>query len=324
MARSRSSNFPQLGGEPVSVHRVDAAGEPKFTKAGRADMGLKFPGNVDLKDPVAVRAAVGNFAHSLESAPVRTHLTGAQWYPKVHDAVSKGIGVRGFMSHAEDRHLSGAGIVAAVSPNMDWDRGNIDAFGELSKIKSKTWDSILAADPHGKSDAAKASRAAAQEHVRGMSISAAPIGNLQKAGRLIRGEDPETVLPRGTAPKTNSFMHNIADPANPHHVTIDGRAFDTLTNRMRPWETGRGIGTANLARGTSRYEDAANVVKGVAAIHGIHPSEAQAISWEHVKYNLEQDSGARKQGPARRGQPYFDTETGAPALHHALGAQFRR
>jgi hypothetical protein len=307
-------NFPQLGGEGERYHIIDKKGRPKMTEAGNPDTAIRFGGMPNFHDPAVFEMALTNFTHSIASASKGEHASGSEWYPKVHEAVRKGIRGGHFLGGSPDKMLAGAGIVAAVSPNMDWERSNIHAFKELRGIDSGGWDTIMGAQK-GEHARAVASRGAAREVVRGMSIGSAGIGSLQRAGRIIAGEDPEDVMdPRG-GPKTHNFMHNIHDPSDARFATIDGRAFDTMTNRVRPWETGRGISSAALKRGTSRYEESRNVVIQAASNFGIHPSAAQAISWEHVKQGIERQGGTRTVGPNRLGQPYFDPHTGHPAAH---------
>ena len=54
------------------------------------------------------------------------------WYGQVHDAVGKsGLGL-----------TRGAGIVAAVSPNMDFENNNIHALREVQEMKPEHWDLI--------------------------------------------------------------------------------------------------------------------------------------------------------------------------------------
>ena len=91
-------------------------------------------------------AAMQNFAHSIRTAHPEAVARGARWYPQVHEAVSKGIrgrGSRGFLSGSSDKVLAGAAIVAAVSPNMDWDTANIHAFDELKGLRSEHWYAIM-------------------------------------------------------------------------------------------------------------------------------------------------------------------------------------
>lgn len=312
--RQAAPSFPQIGGAGTTRHVHNKAGEPKFNPSGSPELAMSFP-YADLSDPSNYADAAINFAHSLSTAPPESVAEGAVWYPKVRDAVQKGVRTRGFLGGSPNKVLSGAAMVAAVSPNMDWDNSNINAFDEIRGLKGHQWADIMGARTDD-SAAGHASRAAARLHVQGLSLSRAPLGGLQKVGRLIQGEDPNDVMNPRTGPKTHRFMHNIADPENEQYATIDGRAFDTITNRAMPWTSGRGIEGANLPSGKlTRYEHAENVVRDVAAAHGMLPSAAQATSWANVKYNIEQ-VGGRKMGPPRVGQPYYDPYTGEPALHN--------
>lgn len=326
-----TERFPQLGGEGKRKHTVSAeTGELKYEPSGRPETSIKFGKMPTFADDVTHRVAVTNLLHAYEGAHgTAAALSGKLWYPKVHEAVSKGVRTRGFLAGHEDRHLAGAGIVAAVSPNMDWERSNIDAFKELKSISSEGWKHIMAApSQHAEGGRSEKRLQAASDVVRGMSVSSASVSNLQKAGRIIHGEAVHEVLNPRTAPKTFNFAHNIHDPSNTDYVTIDGRAFDTLTNRARPWETGRGISSSHLKKGTSRYEHAADVFQGLGREVGAPSSEIQAVSWEHVKQNVERLGGTRKQGPERLGQPYFHPVTGEPSVHdisqhrHLLSSQF--
>ena len=333
--RSAAEKYPQLGSEAERYQvRSAKTGEPKYEASGWPETALRFSTMPDLGDPVIHRVALGNLAHAYEMASPESVASGKVWYPKVHEAVTKGIGGgrSAFLRGQSNRHLAGSGLVAAVSPNMDWERSNIDAFQELKSIKSHEWDRIMAApSQHEEGRGSRSGQRRMQEAkdvVAGMSISSASISNLQKAGRIIRGESVEDVLPPRSAPKTFSFAHNIHDPSDPRYTTIDGRAFDTLANRMHPWETGRGISSSQLKRGVSRYEHAANVFKTLGLGIGVNPSEVQAITWEGVKQDVERRGRTRKQGPERLGQPYFHPLTGEPVAHdisrhrHLLSSQF--
>jgi hypothetical protein len=298
-----SSQFPQLGGEGERYRVKDKEGVPKVNARGNPQSAMRYGSPVNLGDATVKQAAIRNFVHSIETAHPDALRSGRNWYPAVHDAVAKGI--RGnFLSAQPDRHLAGSALVAAVSPNMDWERNNIGAFDELKGLDSEQWGAIARGGKH------------ARAAVEGLSIAAAGTKNLQKAHRIVMGEDPNSVLDERSAPKTHNFMHNIHNPENPAYATVDGRAFDTMTNRVRGWEVGRGIQTAQGARGVpTRYEHARHVMQVAAAGFGMSPSEAQAVSWEHVKQHVERLGGERKQGPARLGQPYFHPETGQPAVH---------
>lgn len=327
-------NFPQLGlpeggPEPYQIMK-GTSDQPKLTDRGVPKIGMdfgsaplgvkdlstgkRFPGGVD---PVEHAVAVQNFAHSLRTAPEHIVKSGMEWYPRANDLVSQAIRKKGFLSAHADRTLAGAGLFAALSPSSDWETANTRAVTEVSKLKSADWSQIHAAT--------KPEQVA--HLTAGKAISKSPLENLQRAGRIVAGEHPHDVIPAGSAPKTHSFMHNIADPSDTNFVTIDGRAFDTLTNVMRPWNySGRGIGGSTGAKSMpGRYTNSVNAITAAADQLGLPNLGAQAVSWEHTKL-LERTSGGRtegKQGPARVGQRYF-SESGEPDLQDTQGYGRRR
>lgn len=242
------------------------------------------------------RLAATNIANIYDRADAKTQQEGREWYGRVHDATAKGVRRRGLSVE------QGAGLVAAVSPNMDWERNNIDAFKELSSIKPHEWDAIHQAHAAGQTNNA------VRGILAGKGIASAPLGGLVKAHRIMQGEDVDDVLRRRTAPKTNSFAHNIARPDVAGPVTIDGRAHDIAANVRMPWKTGRGIGSADLARGTSRYEHFEGAYRAAAGAVGELPHDMQAITWVQGKKmereGLTASGRPRKVGVPRVGQPY--------------------
>lgn len=247
---------------------------------------------VDMKDPQVHRTAVQNIHSFFNTLDSNTIQRGRQWYPAVNEAVAKGI--RG----TSTTPLAGAGLVAAVSPNMDWENHNISALGELHSLTDADFEAIRKGD---------------RSPVAGMSISRAPKSGLIKAHRILQGEPVDTVLDRRTAPKTNAFAHNIN--LEDHVVTIDGRAHDIAANRMQAWTEGRGIGSAALKTGkATRYEHFEDAYKGATSSindeHGLGltPFDVQAVTWEGGKdkeKSFPTKSGKpRVKGVARRGQPY--------------------
>lgn len=240
------------------------------------------------------RAAVQNITNVYTATPEPARQSGREWYDRVNDATAKGIkGTSLSIQH-------GAGIVAAVSPQMDWEKNNIDALHELRHLNGSQWGDILKGD---------------RSPLTGMSISRSPQSGLLKAHRLMEGEEPDTVLDRRSAPKTNSFMHNIAEPDKAGPVTIDGRAYDIANNRMQGWEQPRGIQSADLKTGKkTRYEHFEEAYRGASKAielqHGdkLLPHQVQAATWEggkHLERQAPTKSGRpRKVGPTRVGQPY--------------------
>lgn len=247
---------------------------------------------VNMDDPQARRTAVQNIHSFFNTLDPKTVERGRQWYPAVHDAVQKGI--RG----TSTTPLGGAGLVAAVSPNMDWDNHNIAALGELHKLRTRDFEDIRGGD---------------RSSVAGMSISRATDDGLLKAHRIMQGEHVDDVLDRRTAPKTNAFAHNIN--LEDHVVTIDGRAHDIAANRMQGWTQGRGIGSAGLKTGkTTRYEHFEDAYKGATTSineeHGLGltPYDVQAATWEggkaHERSFPTKSGKPRVKGVTRQGQSY--------------------
>lgn len=252
------------------------------------------PSTVD-RDPTR-RTMVRRLRNIYEATPDEVREAGENWYGNVHDAVHKAVSATPGRTM-----LHGAGVVAAVSPNMDWERNNINAFDELSSLSGRQWDAVhrSAAAPGPRTDAAR-------EALHGLSISSASDRNLMKAHRIwVAGENPDEVLPRSTAPKTNSFMHNIASPHVAGPVTSDGRHSDILADGMRPWEYDRGISSGANKRGTpTRYERYEDATRAAAKGAGILPHQMQAVVWEQGKRIERGFDPTRSKGDVRVGQSY--------------------
>lgn len=281
---------------------------------------------VDTSDPRVRRLMTSHLGTMLRQAHTLDKLNGHQffqsgmdWYPKVKAATEKGV-EKHFGSM--DYELSGPGAVAAVSPNMDWERDNIHAISELAGLKQRDWDTIVRSQgtPGKRTPEAK-------DVLKGLSISKAPDHNLVKAYRILRvGEDPEEVIQRQGAPKTFSFMHNIN--GSPQHVTIDGRAHDMAANQMRSWSQDRGLKTPdrynsfeNIYRNLSKHLNASDM-----AVHDVRtgrqievqPHHVQAILWEYGKHLERQMNPTAAgtpgdRGPTRVGQRYLGGRHGQAA-----------
>jgi hypothetical protein len=265
-------------------------------------MGLPY---VDLSQPRHQARAARNLRNMYDATPDEVKHAGSQWYPLVHDAT---------VSSAKDARLTdrqGAGIVAAVSPNMDWDKNNISAFDELRGLKGRQWSAIR--DSANGSDGRSR---AASDALEGLGVSSATDSALMRAHSIMQGRDFEDVLPRRTAPKTNSFAHNILDPHHAGPVTIDGRAHDIAADQLRGWRQGRGIESADNKTGKpTRYEhfETAYRMAAMGLAHpyenrDLHPHELQSITWVHGKAlenkGLTKSGQPRKVGVRRTGQSY--------------------
>jgi hypothetical protein len=269
-------------------------------RLSQAGFSARYP-KLNLGHPDQFAQAVRNIQSVHDITPPHIRQAGEEWYPKVHEAVAKGVRRTGISR----RH--GAGMVAAVSPQMDWGSRNIPAFKELTSLKPHEWEAIHRSAASGR-------RIPEVEHMlKGRSIAHASDTGLVRAHRLMQGEDPEDVLPRQTSPKTHSFYTNIHRPGDPGHVTIDYRAHDVAANRMYPAAfTGRGISSAALPSGKpTRYEHFEEAYRQAAHGLGLHlPHALQAITWEggkHIETSAPTKTGApRTKGVTRKGQPYFE------------------
>lgn len=250
-------------------------------------------------------AAVRNVQKLHDITPPEIRQRGHEWYPRVHEAVAKGVRRTGLSQR------QGAGLVAVVSPQMDWQGRNIPALKHLTGMRTADWDVVHRSARAGR-------RTPEAEHLlRGTPLAHASDTGLVRAHRIIQGEDPEEVMKRQTSPKTHSFFHNIAYPGEHTHVTIDYRAHDIAANRMYPAAfTGRGIDKAmsqpyasGKPRPPTRYEHLENVYRAASRGRDIElPHTMQAITWEggkHLETSAPTKSGKpRTKGVARKGQPY--------------------
>lgn len=137
----------------------------------------------------------------------------------------------------------GAGIIAALSPQTGWSR-NV----ELSHRLVQTGHAEHTAD------------------------------NLQKAQRIQAGEHPMDVL---GGHKVRSFYQNIADPSNPHPVTIDRHAHDIAVGipfrgTSKATEKAGSLGLSAIGR----YQHFERSYKAASEQLGIeHPHKVQATTW---------------------------------------------
>lgn len=253
----------------------------------------------DLGNPHQFEQVVRNIHVVHGVIPEALRAEGKVWYDKVNEAVAKGVKGTG----TSEWH--GAGIVAAVSPSMDWEGRNIHALTELHGMKARDWATIAQSAATGGHRTGEA-----RSVLQGLSIAGAADRDLMKAHRMMMGEDPDVVLNRRTAPKTNSFAHNIYRPDIPGHVTIDYRAHDIAINKMYPTlYSGRGISSAGLPSGKpTRYEHFENAYRAAAEGlgeegHEYLPHQLQAVNWVGGKH-IETLGGTRQKGVTRKGQAY--------------------
>jgi hypothetical protein len=244
---------------------------------------------------------------------------GGNWYDAVHHTIKDQTSGSAI---SEDQ---GAGIVAAVSPNMDFDNKNINALEEIHSIPKEGWDMIQRSASRRKPDGGAEKRlpeVGAMLKEVAPSLSGAYDRGLVKAQRILNGENWRDVLPLETAPKTHSFADNLSDPRS-KRVTIDGRAADIITNSRIDWKTDRGLDSANRPRGRgsyvkgeTRYESYERAYAETrdrlsvqdSRFSGITNADMQAIHWvagKGIERSQPTASGeVRVMGEERKGQPY--------------------
>lgn len=264
---------------------------------------------------------------------------GVDWYHDVRRAIVSGIpDIRAAsrqLTGARRSDLdvfSGAGIVSAASPNMDFDAYNIHALSDLRNLRPEHWDVIRASanqpgvegtNAQGKRIVSRAKRTDEARDVLSQfapNLSHAGDHSLMKVHAILTGQNPVDVLDRSTGPKTNSFFWNLADPSHSMHdfVTIDGRQADMIANRMRPWDMGRGIESALRDDGKlTRYEmhDAvmSEATRRLAARHSVFQnatkSGVQGATWlmgkEIERMPPTATGDPRGVGVGREGQQYI-------------------
>jgi hypothetical protein len=124
-----------------------------------------------------VRDTVRRILTAYSKASGREVAEGAVWYPNARELAYELAG----------EYVAGAGVIASLSPQIQWDR-NVQ----------------LARDAYA-------------DHFHGQVYNA-----IWKARQCMTGADPDTVLPRGK--KTWHFYHSIVNPTTTEHVTIDRHA----------------------------------------------------------------------------------------------------
>ena len=140
------------------------------------------------------------------------------------------------------RPYNGAGVIAALSPRLRWDKN--EAYARLAySLKGYAITEVANYIP--------------------------TLNNSRiKALRMVNGEHVSDVLGKGL--KTNAFWDNILNPYTSEAVTVDKHAFD-IANGVR---TGYSTVITDKA-----YREIASLYREAAHIVGIAPLHMQAICW---------------------------------------------
>lgn len=254
--------------------------------------------------PRQTRRQVSSIEAIHHDAPEATKAKGRTWYPKAHDIAGQvGRRVGGGSS-------TGAGIVAALSPSMDWD-DNIGAAHQFPNLPDHLVDAMshhasaqaqlgreiakheklvgkgnAPAHLYAAHAAAKDAHMSARSVLRGTPLDKQSTDNLVKAQRIRAGESPTQVLPARV--KTGNFYRNVNDPSDREPVTIDTHAHDIAVGVKLPFKQDRGLSAVG------RYDHFADAYRTASRRLGdATPGETQAITWTHWRDRYGQNRAAK-------------------------------
>lgn len=194
-------------------------------------------GNV-LEQPKAgkVYAANANSARIVDVFNLATEaeiVAGLNWYNEAQELAAK-------ISPKDPK--MGAGVIAALSPMMPWDRNMMLAEQAFTDGKA----------------------------------SGALFGNVAKANRIMAGENPLDVL---GGDKVRNFYLAIAEPATSEAVCIDRHAFDIAVGRVTNNESRAVLKNKGVYESFAKAYVRAAKVASKALGQAVTPSQMQAITW---------------------------------------------
>lgn len=183
--------------------------------------------------PGEVRPSATNIIAVFDQATVAELSEGMAWYNDAH-ALAKAI--------SPDNVEAGAGVIAALSPLMQWDRNMMLAVRAFED---------------------------------GVASGAMP-ASCDKANQIMAGAHPLSVL---GGDKVRNFYSTIADPAENRSVVIDRHAFDVAVGRVTDDKTRGILGRKGAyASYAITYRRAARMIEKRDGI-AYTPGQLQAITW---------------------------------------------
>jgi len=198
-------------------------------------MATRAPLYLDNLTPADV---IENVAAILDTADASEWRAGVSWYRtarRIAGVIGRSAGYRGPAAY-----VVGAGVIAALSPSLDWDR-NVAAARGVVATRDRSGDARFQ--------------------------SAA---NVAKAIRILDGESPLDVL---GGSKVRAFYRCILDPSDTAPVCIDRHAAAVAYGRsLTDADMSRAVGGP-------RFELLADAYRAVGAARGLTPSAVQAITW---------------------------------------------
>jgi hypothetical protein len=203
------------------------------------------PVNIKNLSPRQFRGMVRNVRNVYEAATPEQHEEGRLWYPKAHDVASV---IGGGNVHR------GAGAIAALSPQTDWDL-NVQQAHELKHLGTQHIDALTRGD---------------RSVLHGTALNRQTTARVLGAHRLLHGEDDPA---NSLGLKTGSFYRNISDPSDRHSVTIDVHAHDVAVGQKLQHNVTRGL------QAQGRYNMFADAYRMAAQHHDVPGHQMQAATW---------------------------------------------
>ena len=263
---------------------ITQRGEPK--NVGR----ITGPNQREPVDEQAVMARLAKLYQASEDAG--TADIERDWYATAH----KEIAALGKANDIDPYTL--AAMVAATSPQMTWRHEfkdgrikypNLELAIHAAKLARKYPDEPAPKLVDRLVEASK--RRTKEERKQGPSEIGGLGESILKAVRIYRGEDPERVL---GAPKTRSFMNNLAFPDQATTVTMDEHMGRAILGKGKENYSKSTEGIFDEQADGSGYTWAANLIKQLAKDKGVLPHQAQAIIWVAQKQIADEMDAAKK------------------------------
>ena len=220
------------------------------------------------------------------------------WYQTAHDQIWELADKNGVDPYTL------AAMVAATSPQLTWKHEFKDKDGNpTGEVKYPNLDlAIHAADlarAYPDEPAPKlverlieeSKQRTEEERKQGPSELGGLGESVLKAVRIYRGEDPERVL---GAPKTRSFMNNLAYPDQETTVTMDEHMGRAILGKGKENYSKSTEGIFDETAEGSGYSFGAELVKKLAKKHKVLPHQAQAIVWVAQKQIADEMEAAAK------------------------------
>ena len=194
---------------------------------------------------------------------------GSEWYPLARDIANdvgslledtlSSIVVANSLLQDDNRTLSGAGIISALSPQIAWDRNIANAF-YMAKTLSKP------------------SFCTGVTYTKCLNIVDI-LHTHYNSCTDIDLDEIDIVLGKG-AFKTKAFFHNIVDPNGDYVPTIDRHAISIWLNRKATEKELLHYGTTKTG-----YKHLTHCYKRVAEYLDRHYNEVQATTW--IQWRIE-------------------------------------